>query len=102
MHPFRRAIENGDTDGVLELFAPEVVFNSPVVFRPYHGREALGGSSAVAWPRGIAGFRPVPVVWCVRAQCRAGLHERVTLGGRSYAVSPSPSRSLQKATSPST
>jgi ketosteroid isomerase-like protein len=42
MHPFRRAIENGDTDGVLELFSPDVVFSSPVVFRPYHGREALG------------------------------------------------------------
>jgi hypothetical protein len=27
---------------VLELVSPDVVFNSPVVFRPYHGREALG------------------------------------------------------------
>jgi SnoaL-like protein len=42
MHPFRRAIETGQIEGVLELFSPEVVFNSPVVFRPYHGREALG------------------------------------------------------------
>ena len=42
MHPFRSAIETGETDGVLELFSPYVVFNSPVVFRPYHGREALG------------------------------------------------------------
>jgi len=42
MHPFRRAIETGETDGLLELFSPEVVFNSPVVFGPYHGREALG------------------------------------------------------------
>lgn len=42
MHPFRRAIETGDADDVLELFSPDVVFNSPVVFRPYHGREALG------------------------------------------------------------
>ncbi len=41
MHPFRRAIESGETDRLLELFSPEVVFNSPVVFRPYHGREAL-------------------------------------------------------------
>lgn len=41
MHPFRRAIETGEVDGVLELFSPDVVFNSPVVFRPYHGREAL-------------------------------------------------------------
>ena len=42
MHPFRSAIETGKTDGVLELFSADVVFNSPVVFRPYHGREALG------------------------------------------------------------
>jgi hypothetical protein len=42
MHPFGSAIETGDIDRVLELFSPEVVFNSPVVFRPYHGREALG------------------------------------------------------------
>jgi hypothetical protein len=42
MHPFRSAIETGDTDRVLELCSPDVVFNSPVVFRPYQGREALG------------------------------------------------------------
>jgi hypothetical protein len=42
IHPFRRAIESGESDRLLELFSPEVVFNSPVVFRPYHGREALG------------------------------------------------------------
>jgi hypothetical protein len=42
MHPFRSAIEAGEIDRVLELCSPEVVFNSPVVFRPYHGRETLG------------------------------------------------------------
>jgi glycerate kinase len=42
MHPFRSAIETGEIDRVLELFSPDVVFNSPVVFRSYHGREALG------------------------------------------------------------
>ncbi len=42
MHPFRSAIEAGGTERALELCSPEVVFNSPVVFRPYHGREALG------------------------------------------------------------
>jgi hypothetical protein len=41
MHPFRSAIEADDTDRALALFSPQVVFNSPVVFRPYHGREAL-------------------------------------------------------------
>jgi hypothetical protein len=42
MHPFRSAIEAGDVDRALELFSPEVVFSSPVVYRPYHGHEALG------------------------------------------------------------
>jgi ketosteroid isomerase-like protein len=42
MHPFRGALERGDTEGLLELVSPDVVFNSPVVFRPYHGRAALG------------------------------------------------------------
>jgi hypothetical protein len=42
MHPFREAVETGEIDGVLELVSPDVVFSSPVVFRPYHGRETLG------------------------------------------------------------
>lgn len=41
MHPFRSAIEADDTDRALELFSPDVVFNSPIVFGAYHGREAL-------------------------------------------------------------
>jgi hypothetical protein len=41
MHPFRSALETGEVDSVLELVSPDVVFNSPVVFRPYRGREAL-------------------------------------------------------------
>ena len=41
MHPFRTALERGEIDSALELCSPEVVFNSPVVFRPYRGREAL-------------------------------------------------------------
>jgi hypothetical protein len=39
---FRRAVESGDVDGVLALVSPDVVFNSPVVYRPYRGREVLG------------------------------------------------------------
>jgi hypothetical protein len=42
MHPFRSALETGEIDEALELISPDVVFNSPVVFRPYHGREAVG------------------------------------------------------------
>jgi Ketosteroid isomerase homolog len=38
---FRRAIEAGDVDAAVALFTPDVVFHSPVVHKPYEGREAL-------------------------------------------------------------
>jgi hypothetical protein len=42
MHPFRRALETGEIDEALELISLDVVFYSPVVFRPYQGRDAVG------------------------------------------------------------
>ncbi len=41
MHPFRAAIEAGDLPRALALLAENVVFRSPVVFKPYHGRDAV-------------------------------------------------------------
>ena len=41
MHPFRSALEARDVEGALELLAQDVVFRSPVVFKPYRGREAV-------------------------------------------------------------
>ena len=41
VHPFRRAIEARDLDAAVALLREDVVFRSPVVFKPYHGREAL-------------------------------------------------------------
>jgi limonene-1,2-epoxide hydrolase len=41
VHPFRRAIETRDLDAAVALLREDVVFRSPVVFSPYHGREAL-------------------------------------------------------------
>lgn len=41
MHPFRAAAAAGDVDAMLALLAPDVVFRSPVVFKPYVGREAV-------------------------------------------------------------
>lgn len=38
---FRAAAESKDFSAIDELFAEEVVFRSPVVFRPYEGREAV-------------------------------------------------------------
>jgi SnoaL-like domain len=38
---FRAAAEAKDFSKVEELFAEDAVFNSPVVYKPYHGREAI-------------------------------------------------------------
>lgn len=37
-HDFRSAIEANDHDAVYELLAEDVVFTSPVAFKPYPGR----------------------------------------------------------------
>ncbi|MEU9861678.1 nuclear transport factor 2 family protein [Streptomyces sp. NPDC047971] len=38
MHPFRKAVEDRDTAAVVALLADDVVFTSPVVFKPYVGK----------------------------------------------------------------
>ncbi|XRQ14011.1 nuclear transport factor 2 family protein [Actinomadura welshii] len=38
MHPFRAAAEAGDRDAIEAMLADDVVFTSPVVFRPYSGK----------------------------------------------------------------
>lgn len=38
MHPFRRAVEAGDHDAIERLLADDVVFTSPVAFKPYPGK----------------------------------------------------------------
>jgi limonene-1,2-epoxide hydrolase len=41
MHPFRAAIEARDMDAAIASLSDDVVFRSPVVFKPYHGRDAV-------------------------------------------------------------
>jgi hypothetical protein len=41
MHPFRAAVEARDVDAAIGLLAHDVVFHSPVVFKPYEGRDAV-------------------------------------------------------------
>jgi hypothetical protein len=38
--PFRAAAESKDFSAIDDLFAEDVVFRSPVVFKPYEGRDA--------------------------------------------------------------
>jgi len=42
VHLFRAAVEAGDLDAALALLAPDVVFHSPVTFKPYEGLENVG------------------------------------------------------------
>ena len=41
VHPFRAAVETADVERAIALLADDVVFLSPVVFRPYKGRDAV-------------------------------------------------------------
>jgi hypothetical protein len=41
LHPFRAAIEARDVDAAVALLSDDVVFRSPVVFKPYRGRDAV-------------------------------------------------------------
>jgi SnoaL-like domain len=38
MHPFRKAVEAKDADALAALLADDVVFTSPVAFKPYSGK----------------------------------------------------------------
>jgi hypothetical protein len=40
---FRQAVEANDLEAMSAALAPDVVFRSPIVFRPYEGREAVMG-----------------------------------------------------------
>ncbi|GAC1653478.1 MAG: nuclear transport factor 2 family protein [Mycobacterium sp.] len=41
VHPFRKAIEAGDLDAAVALMRDDVVFRSPAVYKPYHGRDEV-------------------------------------------------------------
>ena len=41
MREFRDAIESRDLDALMALFSEDVVFRSPAVYAPYHGREQV-------------------------------------------------------------
>jgi hypothetical protein len=39
---FRTAVEAGDLDGMVDALAEDVVFHSPITFKPFEGRESVG------------------------------------------------------------
>jgi hypothetical protein len=48
MHPFRAAVETHDAEAAAAVLADDVVFQSPIVFKPYTGRSAAGAVLAAA------------------------------------------------------
>jgi SnoaL-like domain len=44
---FRKAVEAGDLGAALETLAPGVVLHSPVTFKPFEGKDAVGMLFAV-------------------------------------------------------
>ncbi|YAL84237.1 nuclear transport factor 2 family protein [Dermacoccaceae bacterium W4C1] len=42
MHPFRAAVEARDHEAIEKMLSPDVVFISPVAYRPYQGKEITG------------------------------------------------------------
>ncbi|MGH2727544.1 MAG: nuclear transport factor 2 family protein [Actinomycetota bacterium] len=38
---FRKAVESFDLDAALACLAPDIVFHSPVTFKPFEGRDAV-------------------------------------------------------------
>jgi hypothetical protein len=77
MHPFRAVVEAKDVDGIVALLADDVVFRSPIVFKPYRGRDAVATIlSAVV--RVLEEFRYVREIGAARAADRAFVfHARV-------------------------
>jgi SnoaL-like domain len=46
-HPFRTAVETEDFEAAFATLAPDVVFRSPAVYKPYEGREVVAALLAV-------------------------------------------------------
>jgi hypothetical protein len=46
-HPFGRAVEAEDFEGAFATLAPDVVFRSPAVYKPYEGRDVVAALLAV-------------------------------------------------------
>ena len=46
-HPFALAVLADDYDAALATIADDVVFRSPAVYKPYHGKAQVGGIATV-------------------------------------------------------
>jgi len=68
MHPFRRAVEARDEAAIQALLADDVVFTSPVAFKPYVGKpitaDSKGRDHALVFEAKISGAAGKKVNGC--------------------------------------
>ncbi|MEV6637030.1 nuclear transport factor 2 family protein [Actinoplanes sp. NPDC051470] len=72
--PFKEAIDRGDIESGVSLLAPDVVFHSPVLRKPFHGVERVGPLLAVLWNT-WEGFRYTKTIGSSESKTEALLFE---------------------------
>jgi hypothetical protein len=77
--PFRATVESKDFDRLEAMLAPDVHFRSPVVYRPYEGRPAVGALLRVV---GEVLGPAFAYHWQVRQDDREVLFFSTEVGGR--------------------
>lgn len=75
---FRAAVEAHDLDALMEVFADDVTFHSPIVFKPYHGKDELRFVLAGV----LQVFEEVHYVGVYTSGDGAVLHFRARIGDR--------------------
>lgn len=56
-HPFRKAVEQRDLEGMAALLAEDIVFWSPVAFEPFRGRDTVSRLLEVLMNEAFQDFR---------------------------------------------
>ena len=84
MHPFRKAVEARDVEAMTALLADDVIFISPVAFKPYAGK-AITSAILETVDGGVPGLP-------LRARDRGRGLERARPGvrGQGFPTRPSP------------
>jgi hypothetical protein len=75
---FRAAVEAGDHAGMVAEFAPDGILRSPVTFKPFEGREAVGRLFAIL----LETFEDFRYTDELEAQGKAALVFRARVGDR--------------------
>lgn len=78
MERFRKAVEAADADAMVASLAENIVFRSPVVFKPYSGREQVGTLLRAA----MRVLKDFTYVDALRSSSQTALEFKANIGGR--------------------